>query len=91
MMSYDETVFSMLCNDILPPKLLFCRSKTFNRRSVGKILASNTYIIPFTKRIDRLKFACSFNDGFNTPMNNASRFFLRWSFIGSLHEILYSN
>ena len=42
--------------------------------------------MPFTKRIKRSKFLCSFNEGFNTPMNNASTFFLRWSFIGALHK-----
>ena len=40
MMSYDEPVFSEFRNDFLPSKLLFCRSKTFKGRSIGKILAS---------------------------------------------------
>ena len=39
-MPYDKTVFNVFRDDILPPKLLFCRSKTFKGRSIGKILAS---------------------------------------------------
>ena len=37
------------------------------------------------------KLVCSFNEGSNTPKNNASRFFFRCSFIGALHKILHSN
>ena len=49
------------------------------------------YVIPLTKRIKRSKFVSSFNEGFNTPMNNASRFFLRCSCTGALHKILCLN